>query len=76
MHAPDAGLLDRPARFGPGFKRPAKKVLRLNRAGQGPKLFTAEEIRRLIGAAGTPLKAMLLLGIKVPWSVLTSRPPG
>lgn len=62
-HALDAGLIDRPARFGPGFKRPAKKVLRLNRAEQGPKLFTADEIRRLVGAAGVQLKAMLLLGI-------------
>src|SRR5262249_54364569 len=62
-HALDAGLIDRPVRFGPGFKRPAKKVLRLNRAGQGPKIFTAEEVRKLVGVAGVPLKAMLLLGI-------------
>jgi integrase len=62
-HAVDAGLIDRAARFGPGFKRPSKKVLRLNRAEQGPRLFTAEEVRRLIGAAGVPIKAMLLLGI-------------
>jgi integrase len=62
-HAFDAGLIDRPVRFGPGFKRPAKKVLRLNRAEQGPKLFTADEVRRLITAAGPALKAMLLLGI-------------
>jgi integrase len=62
-HAQDAGLLDRPTRFGPGFKRPSKKVIRLNRAEQGPKLFTAEEIRQLLDAAGPSLKAMLLLGI-------------
>jgi integrase len=62
-HGFDAGLIDKPVRFGPGFKRPSKKVLRLNRAEQGPKLFTADEIRKLIDAAGTSLKAMLLLGI-------------
>jgi integrase len=62
-HAHDAGLLDRPARFGPGFKRPSKKVLRLNRAEGGPKLFAAAEVRRMIDAAGPQLKAMLLLGI-------------
>jgi integrase len=62
-HGAEAGLIDRPARFGPGFKRPAKKVLRLARAGQGPKLFTAEEARRLIDASGVQLKAMLLLAI-------------
>src|SRR5262245_26799315 len=58
-HAFDADLLDRPVRFGPDFKRPTKKTMRLHRAGQGPKLFTAEEIRRLLAAAGTPMKAML-----------------
>jgi integrase len=62
-HALDAELLDRAARFGPGFKRPNKKVLRLNRAEQGPRLFTADEIRRLLDTASTPMNAMLLLGI-------------
>jgi integrase len=62
-HALDAGLIDRPVRFGPGFKRPSKKVLRLNRAKAGPKLFTADEVRRLVGTAGTTMKAMILLGI-------------
>jgi integrase len=62
-HAWDAGLLDRPVRFGPGFKRPSKKVLRLNRAKHGPNLFTAEEVRRLLDAAGVHVRAMLMLGI-------------
>ncbi len=62
-HAFDAGLIDRPMRFGPGFKRPTLKVLRLHKAEKGAQLFTAEEIRRLIAAAGPPLKAMLLLAI-------------
>jgi integrase len=62
-YADDAGLIDRPVRFGPGFKRPSKKVLRLNRAHAGPKLFTACEVRRLIDAAGPSMRAMILLGI-------------
>lgn len=62
-HAFDAELIDRPLRFGPDFKRPSKKTLRLHRARQGPKLFTADEIRRLIDAADVQLKAMLLLAI-------------
>jgi integrase len=62
-HALDAGLIARPVRFGPGFKRPSKKVLRLNRAEGGPKLFTPEEVRLLLGGAGAQLKAMILLGI-------------
>src|SRR5262249_42455413 len=52
-----------PMRFGPGFKKPSKKTMRLHRAAQGAKLFEAEEIRRLLDAAKQPLKAMLLLGI-------------
>jgi integrase len=59
----ESGTLDRPMRFGPDFKRTPKKVLRLHRARQGVKLFTAEEIRRLIGTAGLAMKAMILLGI-------------
>jgi integrase len=62
-YAFDAGLTDHPIRFGPGFKRPSKKTLRLHRAKQGPKLFTAEEVRRMIEASSQPLKAMLLLAI-------------
>jgi integrase len=62
-YAVDVGLIDRVVRFGPGFTRPSKKTLRVHRAGQGKKLFTAEEIRRLIDAAALPLKAMILLGI-------------
>src|SRR5262249_26331854 len=45
------------------FNRPTKKAIRLHKAQQGPQLFTAEEVRQLIDAAGVPLRAMLLLGI-------------
>jgi integrase len=62
-YAFDATLVDRPVRFGPGFKRPSKKTLRLHRAKQGVKLFSAEDIRRLIDAANPQLKAMMLLAI-------------
>jgi integrase len=61
-HAYEAELIDRPVRFGPGFKRPSKKVLRLHRAEGGRKLFSAKEVRRLIDAAGPAMKAMILLG--------------
>ena len=37
--------------------------MRLERARQGVKLFTADEIRSIIAKAGTPMKAMVLLGI-------------
>jgi integrase len=62
-YAYDSELLDKPVRFGPGFKRPSKKVLRLHKAEKGKKLFTVEEILRLLDAASTPMRAMILLGI-------------
>src|SRR5262249_35706916 len=63
-HAYESGLLDRLMRFGPAFKRTSKKTLRLHKARQGAKLFTAEELRRLLDAAGTPMGAMILPGTK------------
>lgn len=62
-HAFDSEIIDRPVRFGPGFDRPSQKVIRLHRAKQGPKRFAASEVRGLVDAAGTPLRAMILLGI-------------
>ncbi len=70
-HAFDAELIDRPVRFGPGFDRPKQKTLRLHKAKQGKKLFTADEIRQMLrcppwnpdAIAGVQLRAMILLGI-------------
>jgi integrase len=62
-HAHDAGLLPLPVCLGPGFARPSKKAQRLHRAGQGAKLFAADEIRRMIAAATVNVRAMLLLAI-------------
>jgi integrase len=62
-YAYDAGLLDRPVRYGPGFKRPSKKVLRKARAAKGPRMFEAADLRKMIDAASVQLRAMLLLGI-------------
>jgi integrase len=59
----DNGLIDRPVRYGQAFKRPSRKVVRIDRARKGPKLFTADEIRRLLAAAGRAMQAMILLGI-------------
>jgi integrase len=62
-YAFDAGLIDRPVRFGPGFLGPSAKVLRLHRARRGLRMFEAEEIRRMLAAAGVRLRAMILLGV-------------
>jgi integrase len=62
-HAFDADLIPTPIRFEPGFARPSKKVLRLERARRGPRMFEAEEIRRMLAAANVQLRAMILLGV-------------
>ena len=62
-HAAASALLQQPVNFGPTFKRPSKKAMRIKRAGQAPNLFTADEIRRVMEAASPQLKAMTLLAI-------------
>jgi hypothetical protein len=61
-YAYDAGLIDKPIRYGPGFNRPSKRALRKERNGSGPRMFEASEIRAMLDKAGQPLKAMILLG--------------
>jgi integrase len=59
----EAGLMQQPVRYGPTFKKPSKKVLRLQRAKKGPRMFESHELRQVIDAAPIPLKAMILLGV-------------
>jgi integrase len=59
----DAGLIDKPVRYGPAFKRPSKKVLRLQRAKNGPRMFERDEILLMLLVAGPALEAMILLGV-------------
>ncbi len=62
-YAYDAGLIELPIRYGPLFRRPTRKVLRKARNAKRASLFEADEIRRILAAAGLPLEAMVLLGI-------------
>jgi len=50
-------------RYGPLFKRPSRKVIRLQRAKQLPKMFEATDVRRLLDKATPQLKAMILLAV-------------
>jgi len=59
----ESGRLSVPIRYGPGFKRPSKKVLRLARAAKGVRMFEASEIQTMLAAAGLQLKTMVLLAI-------------
>ena len=57
----DAGLIDRPVRFGPGFKTPSKSKMRKERQSKPERMFDVAELRSLIDTAEQPLKAMILL---------------
>ena len=59
----DVGLMGTPMRLGPGFVRPSKKTIRLERPRKGPRMFEASELREILDAATQPLKAMILLGV-------------
>lgn len=59
----DSGKIDRPLRFGPAFKRPSAKTLRIERAKKGQRMFEAAELGRLLVAAGPQLRAMILLAL-------------
>jgi integrase len=66
-YAYDSGLIDTPIRFGPGFKKPSRKALRLSRAAKqnanGLRMIEAAELRKIVAAAKVPMKAMVLLAI-------------
>ncbi len=59
----DSDLIDKPVKFGPGFKAPAKKLLRADRHARPLRMLEAEQLRTIITAANPPMKAMVLLGI-------------
>lgn len=46
----EAGLIDKPVRYGPGFKKPSASVLRRHRAKTGLRMLEAGELRRLLDA--------------------------
>jgi integrase len=62
-YAYDAGLIEHPMRFGPLFKRPSKKTMRIARAKRGAKMFEQPEITKLLAKARPQLKAMILLAL-------------
>jgi integrase len=62
------GLLETPMKFGEAFNPPSQKTLRKHKAAQGPRMFEAEEVRRMIEAARQPLKSIILLGINCGYS--------
>ena len=59
----EASLIDKPIRFGPGFKKPSAKTIRQARAANGPRMFTPEEIRKALDHATVNGRALFLLAI-------------
>jgi integrase len=59
----DQGLIHEPVRYGQSFRKPGKRVLLEARNERGPRMFEAEEIRRMLKTATQPLKTMILLGV-------------
>ncbi len=59
----DQGLIDAPIRYGQSFDRPSAKALRKSRNEAGPRMFEAEEVRRILDASDLVIRAMTLLGI-------------
>jgi integrase len=62
-YASDNRLIDHSVQYGRSFDRPSAKVLRQARNEAGKKMFEADELRHIIGAASEPLRTMVLLGI-------------
>lgn len=61
-HAYESEILDRPTRFGPEFKKPPRRAVRKVRQSKAPRMFEADDLRKIIAAADVPLRAMVLLG--------------
>ena len=66
-YAYESDMIERPVKFGPRFKGPSKMDRRIAKAKtehqNGVKMFTSDEIRKMIDVADPQLKAMILLGI-------------
>ena len=60
-YAYDQRLIDRPVHYGQSFDKPSAKMLRRARNEAGPKLFEADEMRRIIHGADEIMRAMVLL---------------
>ena len=62
-HGYDEGHIEKEVRYGSGFKKPSRKVIRKERAERGSKMLEPDEIRSLLDVASDQLKAMILLAV-------------
>ena len=59
----DACLIDKPLRFGPTFKPPAKRIIRAIQQSVGSRMLEADEIHKLLAVATDTMNAMILAGV-------------
>jgi len=62
-YAYEADMIPHPVKFGPGFRKPKPREVRLQRAAKPKRLFKPADLRKLVNAAGVPKRAMILLGV-------------
>ncbi len=61
-YAYESDPVEHPVKYGGLFDKPSKAVLRRSRK---PRMFTAAELRKVLGEASTQLKTMIYLGLKM-----------
>lgn len=57
----EQGLVHIPIRFGQGFKKPARKTMRKERAAKGSRMLESSELGATLAAADVQMRAMILL---------------
>jgi len=61
-YAHDQRLIREPVAYGQAFDKPTARMLRKARNEAGPRLYSVEELRRILARADVCLHAMVLLG--------------
>lgn len=59
----ESELIEKPMRYGPGFKPPTAKVIRQQRQQAGKLMFESNELKTILEHARQPLSAMTLLAL-------------
>lgn len=62
-YAHDMELIEKPVKYGQGFAKPSKRMLRQARAEKGDRLVSPADVKALLKHAGPQLRAMTLLGL-------------
>jgi integrase len=61
----ESEMIPKPMNFGPSFKKPSKRIMRVQKASKPLKLFAPSEIHKLLDAADPQMRCMILLGLNL-----------